>query len=148
VADHGLNVDADLADEDVIGIEHNAKAGEDGVGGEKRHEAVMDLSLSEDSCEKADVHGHGAELPGEDVPLEVPNKTIAFNDKAVNKHLKDFQKDDDHTRDKDGAADASVVAFFVRDAQKNACKDRQRKKHQVEPAVIGGAGHFRFANLL
>ena len=77
----------------------------------------MDLALFEYAGQDADVHGHGAELPGEDIPLKVPDELVIFNIEAVNEHFEDFQQKNDHTRDKNRAADAAVVALFVRDAK-------------------------------
>ena len=136
------------SDKNVIGIEHHANTCEDGIGSEEGHQALMDFTLSENAGQDADVHWDGAELPGEDVPLEVPQQLVIFNVEAVNEHFEDFQQNDDHTRDKDGAADAGVMAFFMGDAQKNARKDGQCEEHEVEPAVIGGALHGCFADLL
>ena len=123
VADHGLDVDADLTDEDVARIEHDAQPRKQSVGGKIGHQAMMHLALFEDARQQADVHGRGAELPGEGVPLKVPDQSIIFNIKAVNEHLEDLEQDDEDARDEHGAPDACIVALFVCHAQENACDD-------------------------
>ena len=49
VADHGLDVDTDRADEYVARIKHDAQPGKQGVGGKIGHQAVMYLSFFEDA---------------------------------------------------------------------------------------------------
>lgn len=148
VADHGLDVDADLADEHVARIEHNAQPCKQSVGSKISHQAPVYLSFAENTGQEADVHGGGAELEGKSVPLEIPNQTVVLNIKAVNEHFEDFKQDDDDAGDEHGASDAGIVAFFVRDAKQNTCENRQGEKQKVKPAVVAGAGHRRFTDLL
>lgn len=148
VTDHGLDVDADLPDEHVDGIQHDAHPRKNCVGGKKGHQAPVHLSFAENTGQEADVHGGGAELEGKGVPLEIPNQTVVLNIKAVNEHFEDFKQDDDDAGDEHGASDAGIVAFFVRDAKQNTCENRQGKKQQVKPTVVARAGHLGLADLL
>ena len=49
MADHSLHVDADLTDEDVARVKHDAQPRKQGVGGKIGHQAVMYLSFFEDA---------------------------------------------------------------------------------------------------
>ena len=128
VAKHGLNIDAHRVGKYVTGVKHNARAGEDGVGGQKRHQAPMDLAFAEDARQHSDVHGGRAELPREDVPLKIEYEMVVHHVKIKAKQLIDLKQNDEDAGHKYGAANAGVVSFFMGDTKQNACYERKRKK--------------------
>jgi len=80
VADHGLYADEKGGREHVCGIDHYADAREYCVRSKECAEGVVHLTLFDKSLKNTHVHRHSAELPGEGVPLEIPDYSARFGE--------------------------------------------------------------------
>ena len=141
VADHGLDIDADRGNKDRVGIDHHADARKECVGCQKGHQRAVYPAPTEDCRQESDVHGHGAELEGEAIPLIVGANGVPLHRKGVVDLLVDLKHRHKDRYRQHRAAHAAVVSLAVQSAKQNAKQDRKRQPKQMKPPVGGWRFH-------
>ena len=136
---HALYVDPNADRKNVFGIDHHTRACKEGKGGKIIQQCALQLAARH-SRQKPDVHGRGAELPREDIPLIIKLHTAVVR-KAIIDLLVNLQHDDKHCRVKYHVHGVFDLAMLIKQAQQHGYPYRQKQPQNMKPTIRGRVCH-------
>ena len=106
----------------------------------------MDFSIAHQCGGEAHIHGRGAELEGENVPLIVDGQTVAEAE-CKDDLFVDFQSDDYQRGDQQPLPEGSVTQTGISDGTPGCNEERSEKESYMEKTIKLRNVHLKMENI-